>query len=260
MGLSLAVANNPHWPYDGVDALDVFSLALLPTAYCKFNEASGNLINYGSDGNSGAVSGATQGQTGQSGAKQAYLFDGVDDRVLFTNADVPATAALTTHRWYFLIKPASLGEGNVSSIAAWGDLTSILRFGTTNSMAGKVDMATTDALSITNNNQVDFLTEWTLIFIDYDDANVLGLGRRIRIMRATVGSATTILTLATNTAGTGAVVAATDNMALGNREDTGATIDGLLDRAFAGADLWSPNGAPADLTLPDQIRSIVFGV
>lgn len=243
------------------DALNALLLSLSPTLYARFNENAGNLINYGSDGNSGTVVGPTQGQTGQLGTNEAYLFDGVDDIITLANADIPATKALTSQRWMFLINASSLGENSNGMFAVYGAANQgfrlFLQVG--DGLRATVDAAT-DADAITNAGQVDFLNTWALVFVDYDHADDLGLGRKNRILRATAASATTLLTLGTDQAAVGALVTVTNDLHLGNRAATDRTFAGLMDIVFAGTNLWSPAGSPADLTLPDQIRSLVFGV
>jgi hypothetical protein len=72
---------------------------LAPTFWYRLNETSGSTaINYGSTASAdGAVSGATIGQTGIiAPAPNAYLFDGVNDRVFVASASqaYPATLAI----------------------------------------------------------------------------------------------------------------------------------------------------------------------
>jgi hypothetical protein len=243
--------------YDYLATLGTWTLDL------RFSEVSGNVINYGTDGNTGAVSGATQGQTGQLGANEATLCDGVDDiAATFANADIAGTKALTTQRWCFLVNAATLGEGGAGAFLVYGNATTetALTFLSSNRLQAYVSAATTDAQARTTTGQVDFIGSWALVFVDYDDANALGLGRKIRLITATAASASAALTLAIDTAAVGAVVASANDLNIGNRTATDFTFDGLFDLALAGAGLWSPAGAPADLTICDQIRSIVFGV
>jgi hypothetical protein len=229
--------------------------SLNPTIWARYNEASGNLINYGSDGNSGAVTSATQGQTGQLGSQEAYDFDAIDDEVVFTNADIAGTVALTTQRWMYLINAATLGTGSAGQFFIWGGVNHILRFLSANRLQCVINTDGTDPTATSNTGQVDFLTSWALVFVDYDDGDILGNGRKIRLLRATAASATTLLTLATDTAGTGTIVAPAANLTIGS-----GNLDGLIDETVVSANLWSPAGAPADLTLCDDIRSVVFGV
>ncbi len=244
--------------------LHSYLMSLAPTLYLRFNEATGNIVNYGSDGvnGSGTVSGCTQEQAGQLGAGEAYLYDGVDDSVSFANAAVPATKALTTQRWVFLVNASSLGEGSAGKLAVYGNGTGgiNLYFSANNALFCGYDTDGTDAVVLTNNNQVDFLNTWALVFVDIDPANQLGLGARIRILRATAASATTLLTLSANIAASGTLVTPTLPLNIGNNANTTATIAGLMDFTLAGAGLWSPAASPTDLTIPNRIRSLVFHV
>ena len=231
---------------------------LSPTLLLKFNETSGNVINYGSDGGAGTVSGCTQAQVGQLGASEAYLYDGVDDIVTFTNASLPTTKALTTQRWCYLIKPTNYGEGGYGKVAWWSSVYTLSM--AVNTMFARVSLSTTPAESVPNVGQVDFIGSWVLLFVDYDDGNALGLGRRLRIIRATLASEATLLTLSTNTAGVGTVVTPVEDFIVGNRGTLDLTFNGLFDFAFISAGLWSPSATPADLSVPNYIRSMVFGV
>jgi hypothetical protein len=237
-----------------------FMLSLKPTLYLKFSEISGNIINYGSDGNTGTVTACTQGQVGQLGMNEAYLFDGATSVVSFLNASLPATKALTTQRYVFLFKPNTMGEGGSTSLLFWTSAIYRVALSTTLAVFASVDLNTTDANVGTNNNQIDFIGSWTLLFMDYDDSNVMGLGRRIRIFRATATKPVTKLTLATDTAGVGVVVPSGNPLYLGNNALTSATMDGLYDFVSVGSGLWTPATAPTDFSTMNYIRSIVFGV
>lgn len=225
----------------------------------RFKEPSGDLMNYGTDGNSAVVTNATYSQEGQLGKREAYLYDGLNTSAVFNNSDVIETKNLTTQRWCFLINPTNLGESSNAAFYWWVGAASNITFASSNRIFASIDAAT-DASARTNTNQVDFLGNWTLVFVDYDDTNLLGLGRHIRIMRATSASATTLLTLATNIAAVGAVIVPSGTLSLGNDNAFNRTFDGLIDFMVAGPGLWSPAGTPADLTIPNAIRSIVFGV
>ncbi len=258
MGNALAVLGAPVW---GGGNLHSYLLSLAPTLYCKFNEATGNIVNYGSDGGTGTVTGCTQAQAGQLGAGEAYLFDGVDDIVTFANAAVPTTKALTTQRWCFLVNASGLGESNAGSFFVWnGGAYPQLRFLSSNRMNAVLPTDGTSPTVTSNINQVTFLGSWALVFMDYDNADALGLGRKIRLLVATAAAATTLLTLATNTAGTGTYTVPGTVLSLGAKTDGTQTFAGLMDFALGGAGLWSPAGAPLDLTVPNRIHNLVFGV
>jgi hypothetical protein len=235
-------------------------MSLNSTLYLRFNEASGSAINYGSDGGTGTVSGCTQAQQGQLGPGEAVSFDGVDDVVTLANAAVPATKALATQRWCFLVNASSLGEGNVGALMVWNTGTTTIRFGGGNVLFARVDTNGTDVNAIAAAGQVNFLTQWALVFVDCDAGGELGLGFRLRLIKATAASPAALMTLGTDTAGTGSVIVPTGTLTLGNSAATTTTLAGLMDVALAGAGLWSPAGAPADLTLCQRIRHEVFNV
>ncbi len=260
MGVSLPLLGAPGVLGDS-NKLNAYLGSLNPTLYLKFNETIGELLNYGAEVITGVVSGCTQGQMGQLGANEAYLYDGVDDVVTLLNASLVLTKALTTRRWCYLVKPTSLGESDIAAFNRWNSGgANRLTFQTFNRLTAFVDTNTTDAVSTTNNDQVDFLNMWALVFFDYDETDILGLGRRIRLLRATAASPTALLTLANNTAATGNLVTPTGNLTIGNGQTTAATFAGYFDFVFAGGGLWSPAGVPTDLTIPNRIRSLVFGV
>lgn len=236
-----------------------YLLTLSPSMLLKFNELSGSIVNYGDDGGAGTVAGCTQNQAGQLGSSEAYLYDGVDDTIVFANASLPSTKALTTQRWCFLIKATSYGEGGYGKLAYWSSAFAVAFTGGNKIFAG-VDLNTTDAVAISNIGQVDFINSWALFFVDYDNANALALGKKIRLLRATASSATTLLTLGTDTAGVGTVVTPSADLSIGNSAVLDGTFAGLVDLCFVGAGLWSPAGAPTDLSVPNYIRSLVFGV
>lgn len=248
---------------EGGRALVPFLQSLSPTLLVLYNEPSGDLINYGSDGNSGTVTGATQGQPGIAGVG-SYLFDGDDDLITFANADVPATRALTTQRWCFLIKPTGTGEGGLATLFDWDstNVVDILYF--TNDyqrlIAGFDTDGAADPLASTPLAGAPLVTldAWNWMFMDYDDADVLGLGRKVRLFISYAGSPPALLTLDTDTAGVGTFVAAAENLILGARENGTRTFEGHHALAFASAGLWSPAGAPTDKTLMNRIHALVF--
>lgn len=244
----------------GALTADEFLQSLNPLWYAKFNEVAGDLIDHGSEGADGTLNGGvTQGAAAIEDFG-SYLYDGVDDQIVIANADLPNAKAITTQRWVFLINATSMGENGGGIIFRWGNAAPTLNLTGTFRLRYAV---TTDAIgsqALSNDNQVDFIGTDTLVFADYDDSGVLGLGRRCRIMRATAANATTLLTLATNTAATGTIVSSPDNLNIGARTLLNFTFDGLIALGFLAGGLWSPAGSPADLTVPDTIRSLVFGV
>lgn len=209
-----------------------------PLMWLKFNEASGNIVNYGNEGGVGTVTGCTQGQVGKFGGNQAYSFDGTDDIISIANAALPNLKAVTTQRWAFLVNASSLGELSRGVFFRWGAVSYLLQFQANNVLRAFVDLNTTDANVVTNDNQVDFLGSWAWVFMDYDDADTLGLGRKIRLFKG-ISNTVTQLTFATDTAGVGTVVSQTGALSIGNTADTSLTFAGLMDEAIAGAGLWT---------------------
>jgi hypothetical protein len=239
-----------------LDALGVWTVDL------RFNEASGNIVNYGIDGGVGTPANVTYGQTGQLGANEAYSFNGTTSVVAIANAAVPLTKALTAQRWVFLVKPVSAGESNIGALLYWSNSESggvVIRFAGATVLRASFD-AGTDAVAQTNAGQVDFINSWALVFVDFDPANALGLGAKLRIFRATAASAVALLTLATDTAAIAPLVEPSGPLNIGNNTAGSATFDGLIDFVRGGAGLWSPDGAPTDKTRMEGLRSIVFNV
>jgi hypothetical protein len=265
MGISLPIRVVLASGLGGGQTLDQY-LAWLGgwTLDLKFNEASGNIVNYGSDGGSGVAANLTYAQAGQLGAGEAVSYDGTTSSVAFANAAVPATKALTTQRLLFLIKATSYGEGNQGMFFAWGNGASTnhrLHFdGAGGVLNALIDTDDVSAAAITNVGQAAILNAWTLVFMDYDDANALGLGRKIRLITATAASAPALLTLATDTAATGTVTPRTDALNIGMRTLGDFTFAGLRDKDLGGAGLWSPGGLPADLSVPNRIRQLGYNV
>lgn len=240
-----------------IQRLYSYLVTLSPTFLLKYNETAGDAANSGSDGGSGSVSGATQGQVGQLGANTAYLFDGVDDIITFISASVTGTKNLTTQRWCFLFNPASMGESSNGRIVEFGNNIWLLT--ATNDIDFRLVGSTGTARAVTNMGSIATST-WQLIFVDYDDADVMGLGRHIRVFHATAASAAALMALGTDNVLIGTVTAQSADLLIGNNALTSRTFDGLRSIDFGGAGLWTPAGTPGDLTVLNRIRSLVFGV
>ena len=233
------------------ESWESFVNSLNPTLWARFNEVSGNVINYGSDNNSGTPTNLTQNQVGQLGAGEAALYDGATSLVTFANADLPATKALTTQAWAFLVYQDSLGEANVTRFSIWSNVTTPsggLRLASLSSgqFSGTLQ-AGTDAQATSNNNAV-ILDEWSIYFMDYDDSGT----RKIRLWKTSASVAVTAITLSTDIAATGVVTTPTANLSLGALDTSTQTLDGLFDEIFAFSGLWTTD-------LMNQARYFAFG-
>jgi hypothetical protein len=245
----------------GVTYESYITATLNPLLWFRFQEAAGNAVNSGSEGGVASVANTTQEQTGQLGASEAYKFNGTTSLVSMLNAALPNLKALTTQRWMFLLNAATLGESDSGRFFCWGDSGGHnLSFFSANRVTGSFVAATTNAAFLSETNAVDFLGKWTLVFLDFDDANALGNGRKVRIFRATADSAVTALTLSTNNAAVGALTSQTDALFIGNRNPaaTAGCMNGLIDEVVAVAGLWTPADAPTDFSVMQTIADLVF--
>lgn len=228
-----------------------FSYATFISAYdfkvqLKLNEVSGNPINAGTlAGLTITQANCTQAQAGQMGAGEAYSLNGTTSIITINNQ--ATLAGLTSQRWAFLVNPSGLGEGNAGQFFAWANGSSdgrhFLRFRTNNCLEANIWSSGGTggaAKAYTSDNQVDFINSWTAVFMDYDDADTLGNGRKIRIFRVKVGGALRQLTLgAQNQALTGTVPAQVGALNIFNKGDATQTFAGLGDEVLFGAGLWT---------------------
>jgi hypothetical protein len=261
MGIPMVLMGAPGVGPGGGQTLDQYLTTLGGwTLDLKFNEPSGNITNYGSDGGTGTAANLTYGQAGQEGAASAVSYNGTTSIVTFLNAAVPATKALTTQRWMFLVNLVNAGESNVGALFTWGVTVFRLVFGSADQLNFRIDTDGTDAQALTAAGSFTLFNTWTLVFADYDDADAMGLGRKCRLWYATAATAATAATLGADVAGTGTVVTPVGNLIVGNQSASAATANGLFDRTLGGSGLWTPTTAPTDLTRLNRIRSLVFGV
>ncbi len=185
------------------------------------------------------------GQTGKLGAADAYSFDALNSRIRIVNN--ATLAALTTQKWAWLVRINGLGESNLGSLFGWGAGAgganlNYLIVQATNRLAAQINTDGTDAASIANDNQIaDIIGAgiFAWIFMDYDDADALGNGRRIRLFKGINGAATQ-LTLGTNTAATGTVITmGANNLGVFTNDAQSLTSNGLIDEAFIDDSLWT---------------------
>lgn len=216
---------------------DYITNTIAPMLYYKFDEASGNLIDYGSEGADGTVSGATQNQIGQLGAGEVYSFDGVDDVITIAIADIPNVKALTTQRWAMLCNIDTLGENNGGVLFGYNTNRHIFQMASTNRVLFQIYAATTNANAISNINQIsDCIDNWCWLFADYDHATT----RKCRLFKG-IGGTLTQLTLATDTASVGVVPGTpiVTDLHIGNRGALDFTFSGLLDVGIVDSGLWT---------------------
>ena len=215
--------------------LQSYLLSLSPILLMDGTLNGSNVANLGSGGTAldGVPTAVTIDATGMT-------FNGTTSVITIPNH--ASINAMSTQRWAFLINAATLGESSAGSPFSWldgvGGSRTACRFQSTNRLQANVRTDATDAACITNDNQVDFIGSLAWLFIDYDDADALGLGRRIRLMRGLSGAIAT-LTLATDTAATGTVETTTGSLYIGNRNTSDLTFNGLMKQVFASTGLWT---------------------
>lgn len=214
--------------------------------WLRLQETSGNPANSGSLSLTITQTAATQGQTGKLGTNEAYDFDGAAaSGSIVSIANNATLKAWTTQRWGFLCKLDALGASNAGKMACWGAFgaTDHLVMGcvSTNRLQATINADTTNGAAVTNTNQIsDCIGAWCWLFMDYDDANTLGNGRKIRLFKGLNGVVTQ-LTLATDTALVGTVDQPATALAIGNTTGRNLTLDGLVDEVRGKDALWTTN-------------------
>lgn len=208
--------------------------------WLRFNELSGNPLNSGSLALTITQTVCTQGVTGAKQPNEAYTFDGAAaSGSIVSIANNNTLKALTTQRWAFLCNPTSLNNSGI--LGVWGALGAtdhlVLRLFSSNRIGATIGTDGTNANAVTNNNQIsDCIGAWCWLFMDYDEITT----RKIRLWKALMGANTaTLLTLATDTAGTGTVDQPSTALQFGNILARNATLDGKLDEVFCDAALWT---------------------
>lgn len=209
--------------------------------YYKFDESSGNIIDYGSEEADGAVIGATQGEAGIAGVG-SYLYDGVDDEVVIQNEEFPNVKNLTNQRYAALVFAISgaVDDGPLILFRnGLDDDNHELTFASTERLEANFITDGINARAITNNNQANVYDAWAWVFMDYDDSDSLSNGRRIRIFKG-VGGTVTQLTLATDTAATGTLdTGFTQDMQLGAQGNLGRVLHGNMAAGTIKGGLWT---------------------
>lgn len=218
--------------------------ALNPPLWLRFRETSGNPVNSGSLALTITNTVTTQGITGKLGPNEAYDFAGEAANGGIVSITNNATLkAMTTQRWAFLVHPDTLGALNAAFLAVWGAFAVTdhcpLRFLSTNRLESLINTNGTNADAVTNNNQIsDCIGVWCWFFMDYDDANTLGNGRKIRLFKG-LNRTVTQLTLATDIAAIGAVDQPASALGIGNISTRNITMDGQLDEVIVQPSLWT---------------------
>lgn len=220
--------------------------------WIKFQETSGNPVNSGSLAltltNSSAAA-PTQAQNGApqgaiARANEANDFAGeTSNGAVVTITNNATLKAWTTQRWAVLCHPDTLGGSSSGKMLVWGGFGAtdhlILGMVSSNRIQSTINTDTTNGAAISNVNQIsDCIGAWCWFFMDYDDANALGNGRKIRIFKGLNGVVTQ-LTLATDTAATGTVDQPATGLAIGNTTARTVTFDGQIDEVLGSPALWS---------------------
>lgn len=185
------------------------------------------------------------GQTGQLGPDEAYSFNAIDSRIRIANN--ATLVALATQKYGILARIDGLGEGSLGHLWGWGAGAGGANLNywitqATSKLAAQINTDGTDAASVANNNQISDIIAagiYAWLFMDYDDTDALGNGRRIRFFKG-IGGAVTQLTLATNTAATGTVISmGANNLGVFTNDAQSFTSDGLIDEFIIDNSLWT---------------------
>lgn len=219
---------------------------LAPLLWLRLRETSGTTVaNSGSVAASGTWTpgvGAV-GQTGRFGANEAYDFDALDSKIQFTSANIAALNSLTTQRWAFLLNADSLGETGNGILALYGNDFGhhFVRLASSNRLVANIETSGTDGSAITSNDEVsDLIGGWRWIFMDYDDGDAMGLGRKIRLFKSVPGSGViTPLALGTDIPATGTITTQTADLVIGNFTGQTRTFDGKMDEVIIQSGLWT---------------------
>lgn len=227
--------------YEVLNEFNYYNEITNPNILVLRNEATSGAteINHGTGAtalNASILGGVTLGQS--IGSSPAFDFNGADGRLTIANHALLAN--MTTQRWAFMVRPDNLGELNFGVFFCWGSGAGhIMRFGANNTLFCLIKTNGTNAQVSTNNNQIQNLigaNGW--IFMDYDDTNAAGNGRKIRLWKA-VGGVLSLLTLATNIAAIGTVTNQATTLFLANRSDLALSFDGKQGETIANNSLWT---------------------
>jgi hypothetical protein len=211
---------------------DELMTLIAPLVWIRMRETSGNTaVNSGSLGTdaNATISGTTTlGQTGQIGANDAFLYDGLNSRTR-----VPAVAGwtgLTAFTLGFLVNPATAGESSQGYLGALQQAggTDILHVAFNTSLNAMRCRVTNDAAGVfTTTASVGIpAATWSWVFVTYDD----GGDRTPRIYKSSAGALVEIA--ADGASGVSGTLAARGTFDIGNNNATTRTFSGLIDEAF----------------------------
>lgn len=208
--------------------------------WLRLREPSGNPVNSGGLSLTITQANCTHAQTGKLGVSEAYDFNGTTSVITITNQ--ATLANMTTQKWGFLYFQDTVGEATAGRWFNWGNggAANVNYLGNvaTNKIDCVINLNTTDARSISVQTD-SILNNWQWVFVDYDNDNVLGNGKRIRIFQG-LNKNLNLLSLTTNQAGVGTPIAMADNLGIGNAVNATLTLDARIDEVFCKASsLWT---------------------
>ncbi len=213
-----------------------------PGVWLRHNETTGTTaFDSGPSGLNATNTGATIAQTGQLGANEAYDFGlGSGDNLAIVDSG-GLLDSVTTQKWAFLARADGLGDGSAGRFFNWDNTNNRLHFLSSNRLIAVLPTAGDDANATTVTDAIaDCISAWAWYFMDFDNADALGNGRKIRLFKG-IGGVVTQLSLATDDAATGTYTATSSNdLYLGNRQSTTIGFDGLMDETLLIANsLWT---------------------
>lgn len=200
--------------------------------------------NYGTAGSAldAEISGAIFG--GTIGTLPALEFDGANGFLKVPNH--AAIAGLTTQRWMFQIAPDTLGEGDSGMLFCWGNdgasTDPFFRFGSGGTMRLRLYNSINQALTFdyAAGSISDLIGASGIIFMDYDDANALGNGRKPRVWKGVDGALTQLTQSGGDVAVTGTYEVPTAFLGLFSNATTQANVqDGKCGYTYLSGGLWT---------------------
>jgi hypothetical protein len=203
-----------------------------PLIWIRMRETSGNTAanagNLGADANATISGTTTLGQTGQIGANEAFLYDGINSRVR-----VPAVAGwtgLTAFTLGFLVNPATAGESSQGYLGALQqaggtDILHVAFNGALTAMRCRITNAAAGVFTTTASVGIPAST-WSWVFVTYDDAG----DRTPRIYKSSAGALVEIA--ADGASPVSGTLSARGTFDIGNNNGTTRTFSGLIDEAF----------------------------
>lgn len=147
---------------------DSYITVQAPVLWYSMRATSGTTeINRGSGTGNATIGGTTTlGQTGQLGANEAHLLDGLTSN--YSVANHVSFANLSTWEWYFLVNLSGAGEGNAGVFIFYTNAFFFRINAATGVLRCVVDGLTTDANAVTS-TMLNFGV-WNLVRVTYNDA------------------------------------------------------------------------------------------